>query len=860
MDFFTRKGLITQTAHDEHEWPLVVLKELLDNALDACEEASILPEIAVVVDKTGITVSDNGPGMPASTIKGIVDFSVRVSSREAYVSPTRGKQGQALMTLVAMSFVLDGQNGRVDITTGGITYVVMLSVDKIAGEPSVRIEQVAAENVKTGTSIKVWWPNSASSLVTDAEERFLQLADGYAWFNPHLALTVDWFDSIYEWEATTTTTWEKWGPSDPTSPHWYKAEDLERLLCAYIKHDRERGVDRHVREVVKEFYGLTASAKQKAVLKATGLSRTTLGALAGDDGIDPDVVQRLLLEMQRQSKHVKPKSIGLIGEDHMRQRCESLACDMDTFRYKRVLHGDQAGTSPAVVEVAFVCRSDESEERRIISGVNWSPGIQCPFRSLGYHGGLESLLEEFRAGDEEPVVMVVHVATPTARYANSGKNDLAVDDNVGMAIYDAVKAVTKCWTKQRKAEERNANARTRRAEALARRKRMSVKEAFNSVMVDAYMQASYGNTQPAKDRQIYYAARPRVLELTGRDSVKQSDFNIRAYMAANPKETADWDVIFDARGSFVLPHTDITIPLGTVEVRDYIRRFQQFVIPPIIAKAEGTFTLYPTAGPKNRISAVLFIEKEGFGPIFKATHLAERYDLAIMSTKGMTNAASRKLADHVCGAFNLPLFVLHDFDKAGFSILGTLTDAEHYTKDGRLRPPIYQYVYDLNVVDLGVRLEDIEEYELQSETVYYKRSDPRRNMIENGVTKAEADFLCREESADGGWRGERVELNALVENLVPWIEGKLKAHGVKKMVPEMDVLADAYRRVWQSALIRDRTGDIVSQAAKEAAVAHLPENLDSLVRKRLRKYPAMPWDEAVSEIAERELTKVGGST
>ena len=34
---------------------------------------------------------------------------------------------------------------------------------------------------------------------------------------------------------------------------------------------------------------------------------------------------------------------------------------------------------------------------------------------------------------------------------------------------------------------------------------------------------------------------------------------------------------------------------------------------------------------------MLFIEKEGFLPLFEAVHLAERYDLAIMSTKGMSN-------------------------------------------------------------------------------------------------------------------------------------------------------------------------------------------------------------------------------
>ena len=53
---------------------LTTLKEAFDNALDACEDASILPDITVVVEKIGvgtlkntdqilIRVEDNGPGI-----------------------------------------------------------------------------------------------------------------------------------------------------------------------------------------------------------------------------------------------------------------------------------------------------------------------------------------------------------------------------------------------------------------------------------------------------------------------------------------------------------------------------------------------------------------------------------------------------------------------------------------------------------------------------------------------------------------------------------------------------------------------------------------------------------------------------
>ena len=60
LDFCSRKELIAQTGHQPEEWPLVLLKELVDNALDACEEAQVAPEIAITVNGHGVTVAAVG--------------------------------------------------------------------------------------------------------------------------------------------------------------------------------------------------------------------------------------------------------------------------------------------------------------------------------------------------------------------------------------------------------------------------------------------------------------------------------------------------------------------------------------------------------------------------------------------------------------------------------------------------------------------------------------------------------------------------------------------------------------------------------------------------------------------------------
>ena len=114
LDFCSQKELVAQTGHEVEAWPAAIVKEATDNSLDACEEAGIAPQITVSVSTgTGeISITDNGPGIPNDTIAGILDYTARVSSREAYCSPARGAQGNALKTLLAMAFALSGDRGE----------------------------------------------------------------------------------------------------------------------------------------------------------------------------------------------------------------------------------------------------------------------------------------------------------------------------------------------------------------------------------------------------------------------------------------------------------------------------------------------------------------------------------------------------------------------------------------------------------------------------------------------------------------------------------------------------------------------------------------------------------------------------
>jgi DNA topoisomerase VI subunit B len=341
--------------------------------------------VSIRADRCGLTVEDNGPGIDDLTIEGVLDFSIRVSSREAYVSPTRGAQGNALKTLIAMPYVIDPQLGSVSIETVGQVHTISFDVDRIHQKPVIDHE-VNRTRRKKGTKVRLNWPDLSSSLGDETKSRFLQIVANFGWLNPHLDISLS-FDGEREVVIKPTDPqWAKWKPRDPTSPH--------RLIAGYVANER----DITVREFVSEFHGLTGTAKQKRVLEATGLARERLSNLVHGRDLDHGTVARLLAAMQDESKPVKPVSLGIIGGEHFRTRFARVGCMMESFQ----------------------------SSRRLITGVNWSSGILNPFRELGDRGyGIDRILaKQFVVDEEEPVIVAMHLATPRPQYLDRGKSSL----------------------------------------------------------------------------------------------------------------------------------------------------------------------------------------------------------------------------------------------------------------------------------------------------------------------------------------------------------------------------------------------------------------------------------------------------
>jgi hypothetical protein len=426
-EFCSEKELINQTGHDVEDWPLVVLKELVDNAIDACEEIGRAPVISVEVADDKIIIADNGPGLPPGTVEDMLDYTARVSSREAYVSPTRGAQGNALKTILAMAFALDGESGETIIEAHGVAHRVTFSADRIRREPKITHVREASL-VKIGTKITVRWPDSSSEL-DDAKARFLQVADDFTWINPHLTLSLAWDsptedddEPVRDHIAASDPAWTKWRPSDPTSPHWYDEARLERLIAAYIAYEQDRGLaPRPIREFISEFRGLSGTAKRKAVLDAIAASRMSLAEFF----VNGDIA-KLLAVMRGHSRPIKPKDLGAIGRDHLLAKFDAAGVAPESFEYRKA-ETEHDGV-PYLIEFAFGYCPENANGRRIITGVNWPASVGSnPFRKLGPAGeSLDAILEQQRAGRDEPIVAVLHLACPRVEYLDRGKSSIVV--------------------------------------------------------------------------------------------------------------------------------------------------------------------------------------------------------------------------------------------------------------------------------------------------------------------------------------------------------------------------------------------------------------------------------------------------
>ena len=184
-EYFDARELQAQTGQSIDSFAAVVLKELLDNALDAAEAAGVAPAVLIdICDAEGVLrleVSDNGAGIRPEVVDRILDFTTRTSDKSAYRTPTRGAQGNALKTVLGIPCALGGTE-PVTITAHGICHTIRARIDP-GGDLRIDHSQ-APVPVRAGTRISVALPSRWDDVRAD------RWAQAFSLFNPHASVQI----------------------------------------------------------------------------------------------------------------------------------------------------------------------------------------------------------------------------------------------------------------------------------------------------------------------------------------------------------------------------------------------------------------------------------------------------------------------------------------------------------------------------------------------------------------------------------------------------------------------------------------------------------------------------------------------
>ena len=444
-EYFDARQLSALVGVSQDEFASVCLKELVDNSLDACETAGISPVVGVKVknsaedDLMRLSVSDHGPGIPAEVVRKVLNYNIRVSDKAAYRSPTRGAQGNALKTVIGIPYALGSREPLV-VEAQGISHRIRPWVDP-AG--AVHFDYTPAEMLLQagGTTVSLEMP---SGRMVDEDNYLAQDFDPLHWvrsfaaFNPHATLSYqDKCDDSEEAEIYKSThegAFKKYVPSQPTSAHWYRTESLKVLVFSHIGHARKGGRDLPLGEFVRQFQGLTSTAKARAVARQMGEGFTHLSSFEGNE----DKVEELLAAMQAASKEPKPKALGFVGKEHFETFFERVYGSVIENMYVR-----RSDTLPSGLPFTFECAlAILDEPGHLYCGINFSPTFGDPlegttifgpeFRARGIQGFLSqayALPETEDAWYETParVAVAAHIITPAPLFLDRGKTRLDME-------------------------------------------------------------------------------------------------------------------------------------------------------------------------------------------------------------------------------------------------------------------------------------------------------------------------------------------------------------------------------------------------------------------------------------------------
>ncbi len=263
---------------------LTTLKEAVDNSLDACEEAEILPEIRVEISKVGpgtlkntdlirIQVEDNGPGLDADDVTKVFGEYL-ASSKFGRGRCSRGQQGIGISAATTWAQLTSAKGVQVITKTARMKQALscVVQVDIKNNKGMLQDKKSVSWDRPSGVKVEFFIDGR---LQLQGEGGLLTYLTGTALVNPHLTLKYKIGDAPVE--KIERVSKEVPAVPDATEPHPHTMKLGEFIahshlfgkstVTTWLKKGFSRVSDNVLQELVKA--GLKKSILETSLDKVT---------------------------------------------------------------------------------------------------------------------------------------------------------------------------------------------------------------------------------------------------------------------------------------------------------------------------------------------------------------------------------------------------------------------------------------------------------------------------------------------------------------------------------------------------------------------------------------------------------------
>jgi DNA topoisomerase-6 subunit B len=244
---------------------MTTIKEAVDNSLDACEEAGIMPEIDVVIkqiteDRFEVTVQDNGPGIVKAQVPNIFG-RLLYGSKFHKLKMSRGQQGIGISAAGMYGLLTTGKPIRVVSKTGAKkpAYYYELAIDTKKNRPDIIKENETEFPHDHGTSVSIELQAKYQRGKTSVDEYLKQTALA----NPHATFR-------YTMPDNTSVAFPRSSEEMPPQPKAIKPHPHGVELGVLIKMLQE-SEHKHLKDFLTESFSKVSPRVADEIIKEAKL-------------------------------------------------------------------------------------------------------------------------------------------------------------------------------------------------------------------------------------------------------------------------------------------------------------------------------------------------------------------------------------------------------------------------------------------------------------------------------------------------------------------------------------------------------------------------------------------------------------